>query len=693
MSADDNGEQREAQARHAALAAALARHDALYYQKDAPEITDAEYDALRREIEAIEAAHPELAGPQSPTRRVGARPAGGFGKVRHLVPMLSLGNVFSAEELDEFFARVRNFLNLPEGACVAFLGEQKIDGLSLSLRYEGRKLVQAATRGDGEEGEDVTANVRTLSDSEIPQSLPKDAPDSIDIRGEVYMTKAAFAALNTAQAQAGRPLFANPRNAAAGSLRQLDSGITAGRTLGFFAYALGASAMPVAGSQAGIRAALLRWGFRVPEPSIVADTAAGLMAYYERIAALRADLPYDIDGVVYKVDDLALQARLGFVARAPRWAVAHKFPAEKAVTRVNAITVQVGRTGVLTPVAELEPVNVGGVLVSRATLHNEDEIARKDIRVGDSVTIQRAGDVIPQVLGYLPDRRPADSQAFEFPHVCPACGSQAIREEGEVARRCTGGLICPAQAVERLRHFVSRGALDIEGMGEKIIQELWTEGLVRSPADIFRLEARDKDSLTPLRAREGWGEVSARNLFAAIAARRHIPLDRFVYALGIHQVGEATSKKLAKNYHDIAALAAAMRAAQDESGEAYARLVEIDDIGPSVADDLIGFFTEAHNIALLDDLLAQVAVEDFVAPDTSGSKVAGKTVVFTGTLETMSRDEAKAQAERLGAKVSGSVSSRTDYVVAGADAGSKLKKAKDLGVAVLSEAEWRELAR
>lgn len=676
-------------ARHAWLAAEIARHDALYHAQDNPEISDAAYDALRRELEGLEAQYPDLAGASDHTRKVGAKPAAGFGKVRHRVPMLSLGNVFTDEDVDDFTGRVRRFLGLAEDAPVRLLAEQKIDGLSLSLRYENGVLTQAATRGDGEEGEDVTANVLTIAG--IPKKLPHGAPASIDIRGEVYMTKAAFAALNAQQEEAGKQVFANPRNAAAGSLRQLDASITATRKLEFFGYALGFSSEPIADTQDGIRKALESWGFSVPQPSVCTDDRAALLAFYADIQTKRAALPYDIDGLVYKVDDLALQERLGFVSRAPRWAVAHKFPAEKAFTKVNAITIQVGRTGTLTPVAELEPVNVGGVLVSRATLHNEDEIARKDIRVGDTVIIQRAGDVIPQVLGYVEAQRPKDAQAYVFPHACPVCGSHAVREEGEVARRCTGGLICEAQAVERLRHFVSRGAFDIEGMGEKVIQEFWDAGFVCAPADIFALEGRDKGSLTPISAREGWGVQSARKLFDAIAARKAVPLERFIYALGIRQVGEATAKKLAGHYLNIRALMAAMLDAANHESAAYADLLSIEDVGPSVADDLIAFFTEPHNIKVVEDLLVQVTPAEFVRIDTSGSPIAGKTVVFTGSLAKLTRDEAKAQAERMGAKVSGSVSGKTDYVVAGEDAGSKLKKAKELGVAVMTEDEWLAL--
>jgi len=680
---------RDLQARHAKLADAIRHHNALYYQKDAPEIGDAEYDALWDELVALEKEHPELVTLDSPTAKVGAKAAGGFKKVKHRQQMFSLGKAMAEDDVTAFYERVHDFLKMPVDMPIELLGEQKIDGLSLSLRYEDGKLVQAATRGDGAEGEDVTANVMTIDD--VPKKLPAGAPKSIDVQGEIYMTKKAFLALNKAQEKADKPLLANPRNAAAGSLRQLDSSITASRALNFYGYSIGYSSEPIASTQKGIRDVLKKWGFVTPEPSVVSRDLKDILTFYADIQDRRNTLDHDIDGLVYKVNDLALQARLGSVSRAPRWAVAHKFPAEKAVTVLKDITIQVGRTGTLTPVAELEPVNVGGVMVARATLHNEDEIERKDIRIGDTISIQRAGDVIPQVLGHIEGKRPANARKFKFPDTCPACGSKAIREEGEVARRCTGGLICPAQAVERLRHFVSRGAFDIEGMGEKIIQEFWDDGTVRSPADIFRLEEKDRKSLTPLRVREGWGSQSAQKLFDAINARKTIALGRFIFGLGIHQVGEATSKKLAKNYFTIQNLMDEMKAAAKPESEAYAKLTDIDDIGPSVADDLVGFFTEKHNTDLLKDLLHYVSPDNYVAPDTSGSKVAGKTVVFTGSLEKMSRDEAKAQAERVGAKVSGSVSSKTDYLVAGADAGSKLKKAKELNVTILSEDEWLKL--
>lgn len=677
----------EARARYRALAKDIARHDELYHAKDAPEISDAAYDALRRELEKIEADYPELVTKESPTAKVGAAPAKGFRKVAHSVPMLSLSNSFSDEDLDEFLDRVRRFLNI-EGdvPCVA---EPKIDGLSCSLRYEKGRLVVAATRGDGAEGEDITANVRHIAD--IPQELPKDVPDILEVRGEIYMRREEFMALNEQQEAAGKQVFANPRNAAAGSVRQLDAGITAQRPLHFFGYALGEVSKSFAERQWDIRTALKRWGFPSAEPSALCEDAAAIKAYYKDVMLRRPDLPYDIDGVVYKVNDLSLQARLGFVSRSPRWATAHKFPAEKAVTVLKDITIQVGRTGALTPVAELEPITVGGVVVARATLHNEDEIERKDVRVGDHVLIQRAGDVIPQVIEPILEKRPKDSAPFIFPDHCPVCGSLAIRGEGEVVRRCTGGLICRAQAVERLKHFVSRNAFDIEGMGVKIIEEFYEDGMVKTPADIFTLEERDKGSLTPLRAREGWGDQSARNLFAAIDARRTIAFDKFIYALGIRQVGEATAKKLAGHYMTPAAMRAAMLAAQEPDSEALPDLLNVEDVGPSVAKDLIGFYAEPHNLEILDRLESHLSIKPFERPKAGNSPVAGKTVVFTGTLVTVTRAEAKARAESLGAKVAGSVSKKTDYVIAGEDAGSKLKSARELGVAVLTEEEWKNL--
>ncbi len=690
----------DAKTRHKKLVKEIVHHDELYHGQDAPEISDAEYDALRRELEKIESDYPELATKESPSAKVGSAPSKGFKKVRHSVPMLSLSNVFSDEELYDFIDRVKRFLNFDGN--VEVVAEPKIDGLSCSLRYEGGNLVRAATRGDGTEGEDITANIFHIDD--VPKTLPKDAPDILEVRGEIYMRRDDFNALNEKQEAAGKQIFANPRNAAAGSVRQLDSSVTASRPLHFFGYALGEVSEYFSRSQWDIRKKLKGWGFVEAEPSSLCITPEDILAYYNKVMVMRADLPYDIDGVVYKVNDLALQERLGFVSRSPRWATAHKFPAEKAVTILKSIDIQVGRTGALTPVARLEPITVGGVVVSNATLHNEDEIERKDVRIGDHVIIQRAGDVIPQVLGPILEKRPKDAKKYIFPDHCPVCGSMAIREEGEVARRCTGGLICKAQAVERLKHFVSRNAFDIEGMGAKIIEEFYEDGMIKTPGDIFRLQKNDAGSLTPLRAREGWGDLSAKNLFNAIEDRRNISLDRFIYALGIRQVGEATAKILAANYETLPDLsvkmvmAVAERAAHEDEhkkpeniGPVYAELCSLEGIGMSMADDLVGFFGEHHNKEILDDLQKELSIQPYIRPKVMDTPVAGKTVVFTGTLTTMTRAEAKAGAERLGAKVAGSVSKKTDYVVAGEDAGSKLKDAKELGVTVLTEEEWKSL--
>jgi len=684
----------EAAAELAALAAEIAEHDRAYHQNDAPTISDAAYDALRRRNDAIEARFPELVREDSPSRSVGAAPSSGFRKVQHQVPMLSLTNAFNREDVADFLKSVRRFFDLGEDEPVAVMAEAKIDGLSCSLRYENRKLVQAATRGDGQEGEDITSNVRTIDDRYVPKTLPADAPALLEVRGEVYMDRSEFFALNEARTARGEPPFANPRNAAAGSLRQLDPKVTAERKLRFFGYAWGVlegDAREVFVTQSGAREKLGQWGFPLNHPARLCQSLDELIALYEELQAERANLPFDIDGVVYKLDRLDLQERMGFVSRAPRWAIAHKLPAEQAQTVLEKIDIQVGRTGALTPVAHLKPVTVGGVVVSRATLHNEDEIARKDVRPGDMVVIQRAGDVIPQVVKSLPEHRPADSQPFVFPDHCPACGSLAIREEGEAVRRCTGGLICPAQGVERLRHFVSRDAFDIEGLGTKIVQQFWDEELIRSPADLFTLEERDRTGLTRLKNREGWGETSARKLFDAIKEREQIGLDRFIFALGIRQIGQSTSRLLARHYATIGNLIAAMEAANDRDSDAWQELIGIDKIGESMADDLTGFFAEPRNRKVLDDLLQHVSVKEFKELVESGSPVSGKTVVFTGTLETLSRAEAKVRAERLGAKVAGSVSGKTDYVVAGTDAGSKLTKARELGVTVLTEQEWLEL--
>lgn len=662
----------DAKAKHARLADKIRRHDALYHGQDAPEISDAAYDQLRRELEDLEKQYPQLITPDSPTQTVGATVTEGFSKIRHALPMLSLGNAFSEEEVSDFLLRVKKFLNIDR---IEIFAEQKIDGSSCNLRYEKGKLVSAATRGDGQVGEDITANIRTIKN--IPQTLPHNAPDIIEVRGEVYMPTSSFEALNKAREEEGQQLFANPRNAAAGSLRQLDSSVTAKRNLKFFGYALGEVSTAIAETQTSIREKLQSWGFAVPLPVALENDVDGLMRFYAEVMRIRADLEYDIDGIVYKVNDLALQERLGYVSRAPRWAIAHKFPAEQAITTLKAINIQVGRTGALTPVAELEPITVGGVLVSRATLHNEDEIARKDICVGDKVKIERAGDVIPKITESVEHAK--DSVPFIFPDKCPVCGSDAIREEDEAVRRCQGGLICEAQAVERLKHFVSKNAFDIDGMGDKVIKQFWDDGLVKSPVDIFTLAERDKTSLTRLKNKEGWGDLSAKKLFEAIENKREIPLDRFIYALGIRQVGQATARRLAAHYISLENL---MQPLDREE------LIGIEDIGPAVATDIMAFFAEDHNIDILRDLKAQLTIQDYERIQTTESEFTGKTVVLTGTLSQMTRAEAKAKLETLGAKVSGSVSAKTDYVIAGEDAGSKLKKARELSVTVLSEDEF-----
>ncbi|MCR6631682.1 MAG: NAD-dependent DNA ligase LigA [Magnetospirillum sp.] len=714
---------------HGALAEKVARWDQLYHTEDAPEVDDATYDAAKRRLLEIEAAFPDLAA-GSPTARVGAAPAEGFGKVRHAVPMLSLDNAFEDGDVREFVGRIRRFLALAPDAPIALVAEPKIDGLSISLRYEDGRFVQGATRGDGTEGEDVTANLLTLS--QLPR-LIEGAPRVLEVRGEVYMTKADFMALNQRQEAAGDKVFANPRNAAAGSLRQLDHRITATRPLSLFTYALGDASEPIADGHWQFLERLKSWGFPTNPLATRCDDVEAVLAFYHQIGEQRAGLPYDIDGVVYKVDRHDWQQRLGFVSRSPRWAIAHKFPAEQARTHLKAIHVSVGRTGVLTPWAELEPVNVGGVVVGQATLHNEDDIARKDIRAGDTVIIQRAGDVIPQVVGPAPDA-PRGPAAFSMvaaltplggDHpVCPVCGSHAERIEGEVAWRCTGGLVCPAQATERLFHFASRNAFDIEGLGEKNIAFLFHIGRVTKPADIFRLgeieaaipdekkalwRSPKKDKLAqsiprdmldfhtqrlgplPLIAFEGWKDKSVDNLLKAIEARRAIPLERFIFALGIRQVGEATAKRLARHYGSFGAWRQAMMDAIPRENEAYHDLVSIEDIGPSVAADILSFFEEEHNRIALGDLAGQLTIQDAAKPVSTGSPVAGKAVVFTGELTAMTRAEAKARAESLGAKVVGSVSKKTDYVVAGPGAGSKLAEAQKLEIAVLSEEEWLAL--
>lgn len=661
------------------LAKEIARHNRLYHDQDAPQISDAAYDALVRENAALEAEFPHLVRADSPSAKVGAPPTSALAKVVHLRPMLSLDNAFADEEVEDFVGRVRRFLALPDNAHVTLTAEPKIDGLSCSLRYEQGVLIQAATRGDGAVGEDVTANVRTIVD--IPGRLGRDAPDVFEIRGEVYMTKADFVALNARlMAEADDPekarQFANPRNAAAGSLRQKDAAVTRSRPLHFLAHGWGeASALP-GNTQYDVMRAIAAWGVPVSDLLIRALDLPEALAHYRGIEAARADLPFDIDGVVYKVDRLDWQARLGTVGKGPRWAVAHKFPAERAETTLEAIDIQVGRTGKLTPVGRLKGVTVGGVVVRNVTLHNRDEIARLGLRPGDRIMIQRAGDVIPQVVDNL--TRGERRAPFAFPMHCPECGSEAVAEEGEVDIRCTGGLVCPAQRIERLKHFVSRGAMDIEGLGEKTIREFFGLGWLHGPADIFRLAAHREELL----GREGWKELSVANLLAGIEARRAPDPARFLFGLGIRHIGSVTAKDLLKAFGTVQRIA---EVAQSET--ATAELSAVDGVGPVVAEALIDFFHEEHNRAAWADLLSEVSPPPYLS-NVRASAVTGKTVVFTGTLETMSRDEAKAQAEMLGARTAGSVSARTDLVVAGPGAGSKLKKAADLGIEVIDEAGW-----
>ncbi len=676
----------QAVAELAALADEIAVHDQAYHRDDAPLISDAEYDALRGRNDAIEAAFPDLIRADTPSLRVGAAPASGFAKVRHATPMLSLANAFNADDMAEFLARVRRFLGLDEGSVAPTVAaEPKIDGLSISLRYERGRFVQGATRGDGTTGEDVTANLRTLED--VPDTI-RDAPEVLEVRGEVYMSRSDFAALNQRQAETGAKPFANPRNAAAGSLRQLDWNVTASRPLRFFAYALGQVSAQPADTHHGLLDCLSAWGFHVNPHFHLCHGLNEMEDFFRRIETERPELDYEIDGIVYKINRFDLQQRLGFVARAPRWAIARKFLAERAQTRLSDIRIQVGRTGALTPVAILEPVTVGGVVVSRATLHNEDEVARKDIRIGDTVVIQRAGDVIPQVVEVVLSERPRGSRPFDFPETCPECQSHAVREAGEAVRRCTGGLICPAQAVERLKHFVSRDAFDIDGLGGKHIEAFWSDGLIRTPGDIFRLTEHADN----IRRREGWGDKSVENLLAALDARRTVALDRFIYALGIRQVGQATAKLLARAYGSFETWRLAMLAAGAAGSEAATDLMAIDGVGPAMSDDLTAFVAEPHNQEVLDDLAALLTIEPVQEPTAGDSPLAGKTIVFTGSLTAMSRSEAKARAEALGAKVAGSVSNKTDFVVIGADSGSKAKKAAELGVQTLSETEWSQLS-
>ena len=678
------------------LTSEIRKHDRAYYQNDAPKISDAAYDALRARLIAIEDRFPLLVRPDSPTQKVGAAPSGKFGEVRHARPMLSLGNAFNDEDVADFIARVRRFLGLTEADDMQFTAEPKIDGLSASLRYGKGELVLGATRGDGETGENITANLKTLND--IPHRLEGDVPDVLEVRGEVYMSHAEFTALNERQREIGKPEYKNPRNAAAGSLRQIDPSVTASRSLQFFAYAWGELSEPLADTQYEAVQRLAELGFSINPEMIVTGELETLLETYRDIEKRRATLDYDIDGVVYKVDRLDYQDRLGQVARAPRWAIAHKFPAERATTKLNDIEIQVGRTGALTPVAKLEPVTVGGVVVSNATLHNEDEIARKDIRIGDTVVLQRAGDVIPQIVEVILSERHADAPAFEPLKTCPCpLETPTAREFNErtgkmdAVRRCTGELACPFQKKEHLKHFSSRKAFDIEGLGEKQIEAFFEEGLVREPADIFTLAMRNREGEVqpPLQERDGWGETSVGNLFAAIEDRRTIGLARLLNALGIRHLGEGTARLLARAYTSWDAFRAAATAAA-EAGEAREGLLGIDGVGETATDAIGRYFAEPHNLELVQRLEDQITIEDAEAV-AADSPVAGKTIVFTGTLERVTRDEAKAKAQSLGAKVSGSVSAKTDILVAGPGAGSKLKKATELGVQTLTEDEWFEL--
>jgi len=689
--------QAEAELRSLAKALNLANH--AYHADDAPQITDAEYDRLKRRNAAIENRFPGLKRDDSPSEQVGAAPAAGFGKITHSVAMLSLSNAFLPEDVTEFDTSIRKYLGLSAGAPLQFTAEPKIDGLSLSLRYENGVLTQAATRGDGAVGENVTANARTIAD--IPQKI-EGAAGVLEVRGEVYMSHADFEALNAAQQTRGAKTFANPRNAAAGSLRQLDAQITRERPLKFFAYAWGSVSAPLAQTQSGAIKRLAALGFSINPLTALCDGPEALVAQYDLIEQRRATLGYDIDGVVYKVDDLALQERLGFRSTTPRWAIAHKFPAELAWTTLEGIDIQVGRTGALSPVARLAPVTVGGVVVSNATLHNEDYIkgldsrgqqirGGKDIRIGDLVQVYRAGDVIPKVADVDISKREAGAQPFEFPTLCPECESDAVREPGDAVRRCTGGLICPAQAVEKLKHFVARGAFDIDGLGARQVEQFYADGWIAEPADIFTLQARYGTGLQQLKNREGWGEKSASALFSAIEDKRKIALSRLIFGLGIRHVGEAASSMIALHYGTWDALAQAMEEARDQAGAAWDDLIGIDGMGAVMAGSLTGAFAQEAERASIQRLVAQLEVQDAVRADTEGSPVAGKTVVFTGTLEKMSRAEAKARAERMGAKVSGSVSAKTDILVAGPGAGSKAKKAAELGIETLDEDGWLAL--
>lgn len=677
----------EAAAELAFLAKRMAELDKAYYQADDPLVSDAEYDALKRRNEAIEARFPHLVRADSPSKKVGAKASEDFAKVTHSVPMLSLGNIFSTDEIFEFSNRIRRFLGLDDDAELAFMAEPKLDGLSFSALYVNGEFVRGATRGDGSVGEDITENLKQIKD--LPLKLVgNDIPERLDIRGEVIMNKADFFALNDEQTAAGKKPFANPRNAAAGSLRQLDPRITGRRRLSLFGYTFGETSAEPWDSQDAFLQKIRSWGFPVNPEVRLCKTAQELADFFENLADKRPNLPYDIDGAVYKVNRRDWQERLGFVARAPRWAIAHKFPAEQAQTKLENIRIQVGRTGALTPVADLTPVNVGGVMVSHATLHNEDELKRKDIRIGDTVVIQRAGDVIPQVVRVVSEKRPADSVPFEFPTVCPVCGAHVVRDPDEAVQRCSGGLVCPAQAVESLKHFVSRDALNIEGLGAKNMAFFFDRGWIKTPSDVFTLESRVGADIRKL---DGWGDKSADNLFAAIRkVAAATPMEKFLFALGIREVGQATARLLAAHYLTMPAFLEQMSLAQDRESDAYKELLSIESIGDVIACEILDFTAEEHNRTEIDKLLNLMTVTAFV-PVENDSPLAGKTVVFTGSLETMTRSEAKAKAQSAGAKVAGSVSKKTDYVVLGADAGSKAQKAAELGITVLSESEFTEL--
>lgn len=685
----------EASAELAELAKKLAQADTAYYQNDEPILTDAEYDKLRHRNTAIEALFPDLVRADSPSKRVGAKVQSKFNKIEHRFPMLSLGDVFSIAEVDDFVMSVKRFLNTADD--IEFIAEPKIDGLSFTARYENGVFISGATRGDGVVGEDITANLKTIT--QLPQKLPENAPQIVEVRGEVYMSKEDFFALNAKNAKENKKIFANPRNAAAGSLRQLNPQITAERNLKIWAYTWGEISERQWSTQEEFFIKLKEWGFPTNPLNKVCHSLQEIDDNFKSIMEKRADLPYDIDGVVYKVNSIELQNRLGFLTRTPRWAIAHKFPAEQALTRIKNIRIQVGRTGALTPVADLEPINVGGVIVSHATLHNEDEIKRKDFRVGDMVVVQRAGDVIPQLVEVKLDKRPPDAKVFEFPQICPECGAHAIREKDEAIRRCTGGLTCPAQAKERIKHFVSKEAFDIVGLGDKVVEEFYNDGILHNPADIFTLEQRntgaeigDLFSLQTtqglhIEKREGWGTLSTKNLFNAIRERRTISMQRFIYALGIRQVGAATALLLAKNYNTFDNLQ------QDMMIKDTAKLVAIDGIGADIATDIAEFFGEEHNLKFIQELRKYVTIEEYIEENNLSSPLSGKTVVFTGTLEKMTRLEAKALAQKFGAKVAGSVSGHTDYVIVGKEAGSKVKKAAELGIKVLNEQEFAELVK